>query len=346
MSHVIASSVSADRQRAAPAASSIPNTMRSHISSKYDNGCTLENCVECSVVNDKEYCLLCYGENMGPDSSGLCGPCYIDNCRQCNTDMFDCELCIDGDPPVMDECGIGLVDCTDPECAFCPNGPDFCSSCEPGYYLQEYCIPCMLIHQDCQTCADGMCTECSTTPSKSTSICVACDVIGCQYCKILYNDRNKSIIKQCVTCYQGYILMQDNSLCVMSSETSCAISNCSRCTTIDPIACLECDTSYALYQGMCVLCTIPNCLECEIKAPQGVTYETCTLCSKGYSPLVKEVQSTTPRALCVPILENINPSINPISFLSFVSAVFGLALLSVGCTFIYRLIERNTSYRS
>ena len=313
MSHVIASSVSAGRQRAAPAASSIPSTMRPHIPSKYDHGCTLENCVECSIVNGKEYCLLCYGENMGPDNSGICGPCYIDNCRQCNTDMFNCELCINGDPPVTNECRIDLVDCIDSECAFCPNGPYFCSSCEP---------------------------------SKSTSMCVACDVIGCQYCKILYNDRNKSIIKQCVTCYQGYILMQDNSLCVMSSETSCAISNCSRCTTIDPIVCLECDTSYALYQGMCVLCTIPNCLECEIKAPEGFTYETCTLCSNGYSPLVKEIQSTTLRALCVPILENINPSINPISFLSFISAVFGLALLSVGCTFIYRLIERNTSHRS
>lgn len=346
MSHAEGPFVSGAIQYEAAITNPIQNDIPSDVYKMYSNGCITPGCIECLVIDDHEYCSLCYGDNIGPDDFGNCVACQIDNCLQCNADASDCELCIDGNPPVMDKCTVNNIICTDPNCIYCPNGSNFCTVCDSGYYLHEYCVPCMTIHYDCMACAEGMCTECSAKPLITGSICVACDMLGCQYCRILYNDRNKSIIKQCTSCYEGYILAHDNSLCIRTSETSCAILNCRRCTTVEPIACLECDASYALYQDTCVICTIPNCLECKIEAPQGVTYETCMSCNKGYSKLVRDTQSDTPQVLCVPILENIDQRINPIIFLGFVSVVFVLALLSAGCMFIYRLIEKDDNRRS
>ncbi|ESU38783.1 Hypothetical protein DHA2_150924, partial [Giardia duodenalis] len=330
-----------DTQCAAPVANSILNVTQSRATLTHPTTCTLENCIECVISDYTEYCVLCYGDNLGPDIDGHCVSCNIDNCLQCSTDIFICELCTDGNPPVLDKCTTDVISCADPHCIDCHDGSEFCSVCEPGYYLREYCISCSYIHYDCLACAEGMCTECSPSDSSGRSMCVACDMLGCQYCRILYNDRNKSIIKQCVTCYQGYLLVRDNSLCIRSSETNCAILNCRRCTTAIPIVCLECDTLYALYQNACILCTIPNCLECKIEASQDIVYETCVLCKDGYSYLLRDAQNVTSQGLCVPILKNINQTINPIILLGFVFVVLGLALLAAGCMFVYQLLEKN-----
>ncbi|EFO65504.1 High cysteine protein [Giardia lamblia P15] len=339
-------STSADAQCVAPTVNSILNITQSRTNPEHSTTCTLENCIECLIFDGTEYCSLCYGDNLGPDIDGHCTSCHIDNCLQCSTDIFNCELCIDGNPPALDKCTEDVFFCIDPHCINCRDGPEFCSVCEPGYYLQEYCISCNYIHFDCLACAEGLCTECYPRDVYDSSICVACDVLGCQYCRILYNDRNKSIIKQCVTCYQGYLLVRDNSLCIKSSETNCAILNCRRCTTTDPIICLECDTFYALYQDACVLCTIPNCLECKIEASQGIVYETCVLCKDGYSYLLRDVYNVTSQGLCVPVFRNISQNINPIILLSFVLVTLGLALLAAGCMFVYRLIEKDEARRN
>lgn len=341
MSHVESSSVSSDIKHIAAVINFPQNDTQSRIYNWYSNDCTIPNCIECIVSNKNEICTLCYGNNIGPDDTGKCVPCQMGNCLQCNIDASSCELCIDGNPPIKDECTSYSIFCNDPNCIYCPNGPDFCAVCDSGYHLDGYCIPCMTIHYDCMECAEGICTECSPTPFLASSMCVACDIIGCQYCRVLYNDRNKSTIKQCISCYKGYILSHDNTVCTKSSETSCALLNCRRCTTTAPITCLECNTSYTLYKDACVVCDIPNCLDCKIEMSQGITYETCMLCDKGYTKLIIDMQSATRQVLCVPVLNNIDQRINPMVFFWYIVIAFALALLSAGIALIHGLIEKD-----
>lgn len=141
-----------------------------------------------------------------------------------------------------------------------------CIECHDGYYLQagsrclpcEYkCLKCQLVNNlsKCSVCDEGAYLD---TTSLSCKICP----VGAKSCVDSTN---------IVECNPGYLKSSNSLFC-----TSC-ISNCLSCPTSTAF-CSVCAPSYFPSSGLCRICTIPNCANCQ--AVGSAVY--CSQCSEGY----------------------------------------------------------------
>lgn len=134
-----------------------------------------QKCKECMEGKNSQYCADCNEGYYVPYKKKRteCIKCE-DNCLECFvlvTFCF-CYICKEGYEPINGKCEKPVVKTGEiPNCiigesekckSFDSNQPEFCDSCNEGYYLSEYdktkCKKCSLVN--CKICPNDICTEC------------------------------------------------------------------------------------------------------------------------------------------------------------------------------------------
>lgn len=271
-----------------------------------DNACTAcdascstclgaDNCQTCAsgYYNKNQNGALCTACPTGCascTSSGSCSSCldgyylYITQCLACPT---NCKTCVDGS--TCSSCTSGIlvsnlcILCTDLTyggsvgCTSCTSANSFinCSTCGDTYYLDS--------NSNCQTCSSAIPNAARCLDSKTPTQCLSDNdaVLTNRYyllsisCVLNVNScrKVKSIIGECVSCYDGYYL-SPTFACVQCAFTGCVLTSASVVSNV--CTCTSCLSGYRLNGVNCEACTVGNCDLCPTVAT------TCTQCKAGY----------------------------------------------------------------
>lgn len=157
------------------------------------------------------------------------------------------------------------MNCTVQNCASC-NSKDECQICLSDYKLidGQCASDCSAQVQHCSFCLSGpTCVQCSQgyTLIPSNHTCLECSISSCSSC---------SSANVCSSCIDELLPSTDGSLCV-----SCSVEACVSCSSND--YCQVCNGTLVVYNGECLICTIPNCHGCE---PDQLK---CKDCFEGYT---------------------------------------------------------------
>ena len=210
---------------------------------KYDSGickpCGIDNCKECELVEDVPKCSKCFPHFY--DNSGQCSSCHS-SCLECNgPNENQCTRCVDG---------YGVHQTT--EGSFCEKCPDNCLECDKDL--------------KCTKCIENLYTD-------SQGNCQKCD--GLADCKVCTN------LSVCIQRNEGYQLKDEGQ----KREKIPCTPNCESC---DGQNCIECKEGYGKYWDndavgyRCKECSQfkLNCKKCETQSDSVI----CTVCELGYYP--------------------------------------------------------------
>lgn len=256
------------------------------------------SCTTCSsgyfLHPSRQLCSLTRFCNDGfRQENGICLPCAVSGCRECNTNRFTCSSCTN---PLLN---VDQLSCV----TTCPAGRfrngNNCDRCPIT------CATCTDVN-NCTSCATrfmlngGLCTgACNEGQVNVNGVCRNCSDANCRVCE--------TNLTRCTTCRTGFNLLANfnpdgsiqSTTCVSTcpatryaTNGTCAacISNCDVCT--DNMQCLRCsrnfvlkngrcqatcDTYFTDRNGICTRCTNPNCQQCD-----SLTLSICRRCDSTF----------------------------------------------------------------
>ncbi|KAL4489343.1 hypothetical protein ABPG72_018998 [Tetrahymena utriculariae] len=202
------------------------------------------------------------------DQNKNCQNCELP-CLNCQTKATNCTKCIQNYQ--LDTQNNQCFPQCDKSCSTCslPLDLNSCLSCFDGFYLKTgQCLQC---NQPCKNCQfnDTYCTSCIQYYGLdiSTNTCHLLCPIGCKEC----NNPNDS--SSCISCIDGYYLMNGQCLLCQSPCTTCQndAKNCLSCIKYYKLI-TDTQTSYCspVCDISCQTCTAPN------------NFRQCTSCIEGY----------------------------------------------------------------
>lgn len=180
--------------------------------------CSTCNSVDCLTCNDLSMiisganCFCPSGTFVDTDGTcsvcpDLCTECTVDTCTSCSTNYsLNAGVCVAACPDAMYSLNGVCTSCPS-FCVYCESAN--CSICADGYYLEGgECIPCSkncnlcnsasgctecssgntltegyCCTNNCKTCSNGVCYNCSTGYSLLGEICYSCLSVVCTACK-------------------------------------------------------------------------------------------------------------------------------------------------------------------
>ncbi|KAL4435523.1 hypothetical protein ABPG74_020299 [Tetrahymena malaccensis] len=182
-------------------------------------------------------------------NTNQCQKCIL-NCSNCYQNLDSCNQCQNGyfflNNQCIPKCPDGFysdiqnqvcIPCTQSECKICNSSKDVCASCKDTFYVDVNAYKCVDNCSNTQYTDQGYCKNCS----QQYQNCLSCDQYKCIQCTsslVLSVDQ-----KQCLNkCPIGTV--QINQKC-----SKCIDANCSYCDS--SLVCQVCSSGFYLYQGQC-----------------------------------------------------------------------------------------------
>jgi hypothetical protein len=245
-----------------------------------DSACSADgSCVACATCSTGVgACDSCDPGSSFDDPNNKCVACTA-GCASCDiTDGAVCLTCNDGYALVTDAC----TECTDTNCAKCPDGVGVCSECEATHLLDSSnaCVVCT-VASNCLTCNADTPAVCNDCPSgrrlnSGTFECDPCD--DATYC-----ENCDGSAATCETCASTHMLVSgvcelmctaanqyitDGGTCVSATDTECVVARLA--TTSSASGEDKCYTNYCAPESVynadsdsCVACPA-GCFSCYI----------------------------------------------------------------------------------
>ncbi|KAL7715960.1 Tyrosine kinase [Entamoeba marina] len=241
-----------------------------YVNEQFECSSQSSNCIE--TVSNR--CIKC-NDGLFTNSDGTCSNC-TDNCNMCTT-ASECTIC-DIDEKYYEDSGSCLI----PEGSTVVSNQNIVSCNETTYLLNNQCLICNTLIQNCIICDNNVCMSCEDDYLLTNNECVYktnvnCDVVSnsiCIGCLEGYSFDGNSCLKcndncklcdignrnDCYQCDDGYY--NHNGICETTPNDNCEMEgthNCERCIS-----------GYYLNDGLCSKCS-DNCVECY-------DYDTCSSC--------------------------------------------------------------------
>lgn len=232
-----------------------------------NNSCVFNCPTNCATCSSNTVCTACISA-FYVTMNGSCSQCQVPGCSNCNANPSSCSQCIPG------------YTLQSGQCTQCPS---YCSTCSINTNNSVVCTGLssssqqqVLINQGSQTVLAVCQQNCLTCSNVDPLICITCaqgfyllngNCLPCSATCFTCNSTNPS---QCFSCYP-------NSFLVGTTCSSCS-SNCLTCQgSNDPNICTSCFTGFSLsVSKTCVAGCPQNCLYCS-------SATICSVCSSGYT---------------------------------------------------------------
>lgn len=155
-------------------------------------------------------------------------------------------------------------------CATCLSvNPQTCTSCLPGYYLDNLETQCIRCHPECLTCFgpnSNDCLTCIVGFYHNAGSCLSCDIDNCVSCSPSLSNPNS-----CDICRLGFVFHPTLQECVK------CITGCTHCKYDKVYECQECSNGFEPIINVngvitkckpcplnCIRCQGRVCLECRL----------------------------------------------------------------------------------
>lgn len=287
--------------------------------------CTIQGCAVCSATGNCASCLT--GYTLASATS--CVVCTFP-CATCSGSS--CLTCLA--PYSLNAVNGTCYTCNVANCAVCSQSSlSTCTGCNNNYNLvngscvysgacSTTCANCVL-NQYCQMCVSGW----TVSPTNNTQ-CIACNVSNCATC-------SSSDTTTCLSCVTGYYVVSGScspcpfAICQTCNANGCLtfqpntglimvmVENttypalcdpgCATCSSVNPVACISCQTGFALSaNNLCTPCTYP-CLTCAASTPStclscygnlALNAGTCTTCASQSNCLTCSATNSTQCTSC------------------------------------------------
>ncbi|KAL7715407.1 Protein serine/threonine kinase [Entamoeba marina] len=215
-----------------------------YVNEQFECSSQSSNCIE--TVSNR--CIKC-NDGLFTNSDGTCSNC-TDNCNMCTT-LSECTIC-DIDEKYYEDSGSCLI----PEGSTVVSNQNIVSCNETTYLLNNQCLICNTLIQNCITCDNNVCMLCEDDYLLINNECVYKTNVNCDFV-------SNSI---CIGCLEGYSF--DENKCSLCND------NCKACDIGNRNDCYQCDDGYYNHNGICE--TTPND-NCEIEGSHN-----CERCISGY----------------------------------------------------------------
>jgi len=242
-----------------------------------------DSCVECKelfYILENKQCVKNCPKGYLNNEWGFCEKACLENCKECAAPLvkfIESETknsCVETCPEAtyMDADQNACIKCVE-NCDACSNSKT-CDKCNFSTSLQEgLCV---------ERCAEGYFQDFNpNTCKKCTEGCESCNNLErCDRCSEGFYLKNGVCVQNCGSGLFG----NDNSRkCDTCSDfcESCDETRCYSCMKafdlVDGVCVPHCEPNQTLYKGVCVSCTDPNCLTCDLN-----NLQICLKCNSDY----------------------------------------------------------------